>query len=156
MDKHISRTIGVSSKKITHRTAIAIGRISLKPNTLKLIIDKKLEKGNALEVASVAGISAAKETSHLIPMCHPISITNIKIDYDIKHPNIIDVKATVEAIDRTGAEMEALTAVAVCCLTIYDMCKSIDREMTIENICLLEKKGGKSGHFKRSKYNEKL
>ncbi|OHB69346.1 MAG: molybdenum cofactor biosynthesis protein C [Planctomycetes bacterium RBG_16_43_13] len=141
--------VDVGGKGITHRVATATATVRMKPATLKLIREKKAKKGDVLEVARVAGISAAKETARLIPMCHSLAITKVEIDYEVKPPNAIVVTATVEAFDRTGVEMEALTAVAICGLTIYDMCKSVDKEIIIDNICLLEKKGGKSGHFRR-------
>ena len=144
-----SRMVDVGGKGITHRIATATATVRMKPATLKLVIEKRAKKGDVLEVARVAGISAAKETARLIPMCHPLAITKVEIDYEVKPPDAIFVTTTVEAFDRTGVEMEALTAVAICGLTIYDMCKSVDKEIIIDNICLLEKKGGKSGHFKR-------
>ena len=116
--------------------------------TFEKILDQTVKKGNVLETARIAGIMAAKKTSELIPMCHPLNITHIAIDFfPDKVKNSIRIEATVRAIDQTGVEMEALTAVSVAGLTIYDMCKSYDRAMTISDICLLEKSGGKSGLF---------
>ena len=122
----------------------------MKSETLTLIGDQKVKKGNVLETARIAGIMAAKKTSELIPMCHPLSLTHVQVDFvpDL-NDQCIKIEAAVRTIDQTGVEMEALTAVSAAALTIYDMCKSYDREMTISNIQLLEKSGGKSGTFKR-------
>jgi len=140
------KMVDVGDKKITKREAIARGYLSLKKETVKAIKEGKMPKGDVLSVANVAGILAAKKTSSLIPMCHPLRITNVKIDFELKEDTII-INSKVSAIDRTGVEMEALTAVALAALTIYDMCKGVDREIFISNIELVEKKGGKSGHF---------
>jgi cyclic pyranopterin phosphate synthase len=143
-----SRMIDIGEKGLTHRVAVAVGEVHLKQQTLERIMDRRVFKGDVLEVARIAGISAAKQTSSLIPLCHPISITNLEIDYEIKQ-GMIQIKARAEAIDRTGVEMEAMTAVSVCGLTIYDMCKSIDPYITLTRIRLVEKMGGRSGHFVR-------
>jgi len=140
------KMVDVGDKKITKREAIARGYLSLKKETVKAIKEGKMPKGDVLSVANVAGILAAKKTSSLIPMCHPLRITNVKIDFELKEDTII-INSKVSAIDRTGVEMEALTAVALAALTIYDMCKGVNREISISNIELVEKKGGKSGHF---------
>ena len=140
------KMVDVGDKKITKREAIAKGYLSLKKETVKAIKEGKIPKGDVLSVANVAGILAAKKTFSLIPMCHPLRITNVKIDFELKEDTII-INSKVSAIDRTGVEMEALTAVALAALTIYDMCKGVDREISISNIELVEKKGGKSGHF---------
>ena len=115
-----------------------------------MIRDQKVKKGNVLETARIAGIMAAKKTSELIPMCHPLSLTHVQVDFEPDETNSrIIIEASARTIDQTGVEMEALTAVSVAALTVYDMCKSYDREMTVSNIQLLEKSGGKSGTYKR-------
>ena len=145
------RMVDVSGKKPTLRVAIARGVVSMSQETFEKILDQTVKKGNVLETARIAGIMAAKKTSELIPMCHPLNITHITIDFfPDKVKNSIRIEATVRAIDQTGVEMEALTAVSVAGLAIYDMCKSYDRAMTISDICLLEKSGGKSGLFVRN------
>ena len=145
------RMVDVSGKKPTLRVAIARGVVSMSQETFEKILDQTVKKGNVLETARIAGIMAAKKTSELIPMCHPLNITHIAIDFfPDKVKNSIRIEATVRAIDQTGVEMEALTAVSVAGLAIYDMCKSYDRAMTISDICLLEKSGGKSGLFSRN------
>jgi cyclic pyranopterin phosphate synthase len=144
------RMVDVTSKKPTARTAVAGGMISMNPETFELIQNQKVKKGNVLETARIAGIMAAKKTAELIPMCHPLNITHIQVDFapdsDAKS---IGIEASVRAIDQTGVEMEAVTAVSVAALTIYDMCKSTDKEMTISRIRLLKKTGGKSGTYVR-------
>jgi len=146
-----ARMVNVSDKSITHREAISTGSISMKQGTLKLIMDRKMAKGDVLSVARIAGIMAAKKTADLIPMCHPLSITSVQIDFDIdRENNKIDIKTTVEIIGQTGVEMEALLATSIAALTIYDMCKAVDRGMVISDVMLLEKRGGKSGVFKRA------
>ena len=142
------RMVDVSGKEPTLRVAVARGVVSMNPETYEKILSQSVKKGNVLETARIAGIMAAKKTSELIPMCHPLNITHIAIDFfPDKAQNSIRIQAAVRAIDQTGVEMEALTAVSVAGLTIYDMCKSYDRAMTISDICLLEKSGGKSGLF---------
>jgi cyclic pyranopterin phosphate synthase len=148
---HIDETgkahmVDVSAKTPTLRIAIAKGEIVLSPATLKLVVEGHMKKGDVLTVAQLAGIMAAKKTSELIPLCHPISINQIVVDLDIDN-NLpgISVKAEIRTFDRTGAEMEALTAVSVAALTIYDMIKAVQKEARIMNIRLVEKHGGKSG-----------
>jgi cyclic pyranopterin phosphate synthase len=149
-DKGRVRMVDVTEKQATARTAVAGGLVLMKPETLKLISDQKVKKGNVLETARIAGIMAAKKTSELIPMCHPLNLTHVQVDFDPDEANNrIGIEASVRTIDQTGVEMEALTAVSAAALTIYDMCKSYDREMTLSEIRLLEKSGGKSGTFKR-------
>jgi cyclic pyranopterin phosphate synthase len=145
------RMVDVTAKKPTARTATAQGFISMTHETFSAILDQTLKKGNVLETARIAGIMAAKKTSSLIPMCHPLNITHVQIDF-FPDPdnNAIRIEAVVRIIDQTGVEMEALTAVSIAALTIYDMCKSHDKKMTISEICLLKKTGGKSGAFNRS------
>ena len=145
-----SRMVDTSAKPETQREARASGRVRMQPATLALIRDKKLAKGDVLEVARLAGIMAAKRTGELIPLCHPLPITSAKIDYRFDGDDTLVLEATVRVFGRTGVEMEALTAVSVAALTVYDMCKSADRAMTIELIRLEEKVGGKSGHFVRA------
>jgi len=140
------KMVDVGDKEATKREAIARGYLSLKKETVQAIKERKIPKGDVLSVANVAGILAAKKTASLIPMCHPLRITSVKIDFELKEDTII-INSKVSAIDRTGVEMEALTAVALSALTIYDMCKGVDREISISRIELIEKKGGKSGHF---------
>jgi len=142
------KMVDVSSKDVTHRKAKAFARVLMNSTTFKAITSGKVKKGNVLETARLAGIMAAKETHKLIPLCHPINITHIQIDIKPVKPKVIEIYASVEAYDRTGVEMEALTGAAICGLTIYDMCKAIDRGMKITEIKLLEKSGGKSGHYK--------
>ena len=143
-----ARMVDVGSKVPTERVAIAVSRIKVSEETLELIEKGQIGKGDVLGVARVAGIMAAKKTSDLIPMCHPLMITSCNIDYEIDEINSnIKILATVKIVGKTGVEMEALTAVSVCALTIYDMCKAIDKKMVIENTFLLNKTGGKSGEF---------
>lgn len=145
-----ARMVDVSQKPSTQREAVARGSITMKKKTLRLIKDKGIEKGDVLGVARVAGIMAAKKTSEIIPMCHPLPISSVTIDFGFDKKNDrINIVSRVKIRGQTGVEMEALTAVAAAALTIYDMCKSVDREMVISDILLLEKKGGKSGLFKR-------
>ena len=140
--------VDINQKDATVRVAIATGKIIMKANTLKKILDLKIKKGDVLNVAKLAGIMAAKKTDQLIPLCHSIPLSYVNVDLE---PNIQEssVKITAEAslVGKTGVEMEALTAVSVAALTIYDMCKAIDREMIITNIKLIHKSGGKSGEF---------
>ena len=144
------RMVDVTAKKPTVRTAMAGGEVHMNPETLDLIQNHKVKKGNVLETARIAGIMAAKKTWELIPMCHPLNITHIQVDFTPDtSASLMGIEATVSAIDQTGVEMEAITAVSVAALTIYDMCKSHDKEMTISKIQLLKKTGGKSGTYIR-------
>jgi len=143
-----ARMVDVSNKEDTERMAIAQGEIVMQPETLKLIQEGKISKGDVLAVAQVAGIMTAKQTSQIIPMCHPLILTSVDINFEInEETHKIIIRSKVKNIGKTGVEMEALTAVAVASLTIYDMCKKADRRMTIKNIHLIEKTGGKSGHY---------
>ncbi|MGD9107096.1 MAG: cyclic pyranopterin monophosphate synthase MoaC [Desulfobacterales bacterium] len=145
------RMVDVSGKKPTLRVAMAQGVVSMNRETLEKVLNQRVKKGNVLETARIAGIMAAKKTWDLIPMCHPLNITHIAVDFfPDKEKNSIRIQAAARAMDQTGVEMEALTAVSVAGLTLYDMCKSYDRTMTISDICLLEKSGGKSGLFVRN------
>ena len=144
------RMVDVTQKRPTERTAVAAGRVSMNPEAFFAIQNQKVKKGNVLETARIAGIMAAKKTAELIPMCHPLNITHIQIDFSPDAANSrMGIEAVVRAIDQTGVEMEAITAVSVAALTLYDMCKSIDKEMIISNIQLLKKTGGKSGTYVR-------
>jgi cyclic pyranopterin phosphate synthase len=144
-----SRMVDVTGKEVTLRTARASGRVCLLPRTLKLVQDHQLAKGNVLEVARLAGIMAAKRTGELIPLCHPLGLDSVEMSLFPIEPNAIGIEAIVKVHGRTGVEMEALTAVTVAALTVYDMCKSVDREMTIGPIQLEEKTGGRRGTFRR-------
>ena len=142
--------VDVAEKSITHRVAIAEGIIKMEPETLKRIIKGEHKKGDVLGIARVAGIMAAKKTSELIPLCHPLSLTHIDIELETDPTNsMVKCQARIETTGQTGVEMEALTAVQISLLTIYDMCKAIDRGMTISSVQLMEKSGGKSGDWKR-------
>ncbi|MDY6853545.1 MAG: cyclic pyranopterin monophosphate synthase MoaC [Thermodesulfobacteriota bacterium] len=144
-----SKMVDITKKDITRREAVATGIISMKPETFEMITKGKVKKGNVLEVSKIAGIMAAKRTSDLIPMSHPIDVTSVDILF---HPDPlrsrIKVESKVRVVSRTGVEMEALIAVSIAALTVYDMCKSMDREMVISDIRLIEKQGGKSGKYK--------
>jgi len=145
-----AKMVDVSKKQLTQREAVAKGAVCMKPETLTLIKDKKVPKGDVLSVARVAGIMAAKKTSELIPMCHPLNIASVDIDLNLNDKqNKIEIEGRVKVVGQTGVEMEALTAVTVAALTIYDMCKAVDKEMVISDIMLMEKRGGRSGYFKR-------
>jgi cyclic pyranopterin phosphate synthase len=141
--------VDVSGKDVTERVAVAAGRVVMSVATLDRILDGDAKKGDVLGAARIAGIMAAKKTHQLIPLCHPLPITKVAVDLspDHKLPGIL-VEATVKVTGQTGVEMEALTAVSVACLTVYDMAKAIQRDMRIENIRLVEKQGGKSGHYR--------
>jgi cyclic pyranopterin phosphate synthase len=145
-----ARMVDVGEKPATHRIAVAQAELVMKPVTLRLIRKGKNPKGSVLEVSRIAGINAAKHTSSLIPLCHPLALTRVAIEFAAASPSRLRITSRAEAIDRTGVEMEALTAAAVCALTVYDMCKAIDRGMEICRIRLLEKSGGKSGHYMRT------
>lgn len=141
--------VDVTAKGITHRKAVASGEIHMNPETMEKIRAGSLKKGDVLAVAQVAGIMAAKHNWELIPMCHPLPLTGIEITFSLcDRPCKIEIRAAVTCDGKTGVEMEALTAVSVTALTIYDMCKAVQRDMRIENIHLLEKSGGKSGHYR--------
>ena len=141
--------VDVSEKQVTSRIAIAAGRVSMRAETLELIKSGMAKKGDVIATARIAGIMAAKRTHELIPLCHPLAIAKVTVDMVIKEPDsAVDVTASVKVEGKTGVEMEALTAVSVACLTVYDMVKAVDRGIVISDIKLLEKQGGKSGHFK--------
>jgi cyclic pyranopterin phosphate synthase len=140
--------VDVVEKQETHRVATAGGRIAMQPSTLALILEGSAGKGDVLGVARIAAIQAAKRTGELIPLCHPLALTRVAVEFSVDRENLaVECQATVETLGRTGVEMEALTAVSVGLLTIYDMCKAVDRGMRIEGVHLLEKTGGRSGHW---------
>ena len=143
-----ARMVDVTPKEVTHRRAIARGRVHMTPETASLVARGAIAKGDVLAVARVAGIQAAKRTSDLIPLCHPLMIGGVLVNFRIED-DCIEIEAQVETVDRTGVEMEALTACSVAALTIYDMCKSSDRSMVISEITLWEKTGGRSGTYRR-------
>ena len=144
-----ARMVDVGAKPDTEREAVARGRVYMRPETLALIRANQLKKGDALGVANVAGIMAAKRTHELIPMCHPLLLTHVQVEFtfspDGADPAYVEIEATVRTTGKTGVEMEALTAVAVAALTIYDMAKAVDRAMRIADVRLVRKSGGKSG-----------
>ncbi|MEA3291167.1 MAG: cyclic pyranopterin monophosphate synthase MoaC [Pseudomonadota bacterium] len=143
--------VDVGEKQVTLRKAVAEGRIVMQPETLQRIAEGGHKKGDVLGIARVAGIMAAKKTSDLVPLCHPLMLTRVNIDFDVDtHNSAVRCTATAETKERTGVEMEALTAVQIALLTIYDMCKAVDRGMRLQNIQLVEKSGGKSGHWQRN------
>ena len=157
-DEGRARMVDVGGKNTTERVAVATGEVHLRQETMRLIKEGEIKKGDVLAVAQVAGIMGAKKTPDIIPMCHPLLLTNIDIGFteELKPDSKtglcrIDIKATVKVTGQTGVEMEALTAVSVAALTIYDMCKAVDREMFFTNIGLLQKSGGKSGTFSKEK-----
>jgi len=143
--------VDVAAKSETHRVAVTRGRITMQPETLALIRQGNAKKGDVLGIARIAAIQASKRTSELIPLCHPIPLTRVAVDFEIKEAeNAVEVEVTAETVGRTGVEMEALTAASVALLTIYDMCKASDRGMQIDGVRLILKDGGKSGHWEAS------
>lgn len=144
----LAHMVDVAGKAATHRIAIARGRIVMLPETLAIIEGGSAKKGDVLGIARIAGIQAAKKTSDLIPLCHPIALTRVAVEFDVEpDTHSVRCRATAECTGQTGVEMEALTATSVALLTIYDMCKAVDRGMVIEGVRLVEKKGGKSGRY---------
>lgn len=140
--------VDVSAKEVTARSATARAVVEMQADTLRLILEGKAKKGDVIATARIAGIMAAKKTHELIPLCHPLMISKVTVDFaPDTSASTIDVTATVKVEGKTGVEMEALTACSVACLTLYDMCKAVDRGMKITNLRLVEKAGGKSGHF---------
>ena len=148
-DGGASRMVDVGGKPESHRTATASAAVRMAPATLALIRDRGLAKGDVLEVARLAGIMAAKKTADLIPLCHPLPLTSVTVAFTFPAPDLLRVEATAAVFARTGVEMEALTAVTVAALTVYDMCKAVDRGMTIEAVRLDAKSGGRSGDYRR-------
>jgi len=146
-----ARMVDVGDKDTTRRVALASGRITMQPETLRLIMEGGHKKGDVLGIARVAGIMAAKRTSELVPLCHPIAITKVEMHLEpVESDNCVTCRAQVETHAQTGVEMEALNAVQVALLTVYDMCKAVDRGMTITDVRLMSKSGGKSGDWERS------
>lgn len=146
--------VDVAAKASTHRVAVAQGRITMQPATLALIQSGSAKKGDVLGIARIAGIQAAKKTSDLIPLCHPIALTRVAVEFAIEaDTHSVLCRATAECTGQTGVEMEALSAVSVALLTIYDMCKAVDRGMVMDGVRLMEKRGGKSGEFVISESN---
>ncbi len=148
-DRGEARMVDVSAKDVTSRVAVAEGQISMAPSTLDLILEDKAQKGDVLAAARIAGIMAAKRTHELIPLCHSLALNKVAVEFDAdRDAGQLSVRSTVKVDGKTGVEMEALTAVSVACLTVYDMCKAVDRDMVISGIRLLEKSGGRSGHYR--------
>jgi cyclic pyranopterin phosphate synthase len=143
------RMVDVGAKPVTEREAVAGATVRMQPATLRLIRGRRVAKGDALAAARVAGIMAAKRTADLIPLCHPLPIQVVTVDFTPRGRNTLVIEARVKVAGKTGVEMEALTAVTVAALTIYDMCKAVDRGMMITDVCLLEKSGGRSGTYRR-------
>lgn len=142
--------VDVSNKAITQREARAFARVCMQPQTLLQIKDNSLKKGDVLAVARVAGIQAAKKCADLIPLCHPLMLSKVAVDFEVNDQHsCVDIIAYCKVAGQTGIEMEALTAASVAALTIYDMCKAVDMDMAIEKVCLLEKSGGRRGHYRR-------
>jgi cyclic pyranopterin phosphate synthase len=145
--------VDVGCKPITSRTARAAGTVTMEPETLRTIVDRTVSKGDVLEVARLAGIMAAKKTPELIPLCHPLALDSVELDFRVVDERTLSIESRVHVEGRTGVEMEALTAVSVAALTVYDMCKSLDRGMALGPFVLVEKSGGKSGHFVRDHHD---
>ena len=143
-----ARMVDVSGKEVTQRRAVARARVTMQEETAQALADGTVAKGDVLAVARVAGIQAAKRTSELIPLCHPLMLSSVQVDLT-PGPSWVDIEATAETVDRTGVEMEALTACSVAALTVYDMCKARDRAMQVEALGLVEKSGGRSGDWHR-------
>ncbi len=145
-----ARMVDVGEKEVTVREAVARGAVRMKAETLELILEGRAKKGDVMGVARIAGITGAKKTPDIIPLCHPLPLNQVQVEFfPDKERSLIEIEATAKVTGRTGVEMEALTAVACAALTIYDMCKAVDREMVISDIRLMEKSGGRSGHFVR-------
>jgi cyclic pyranopterin monophosphate synthase len=145
-----SRMVDVSAKELTKRVARASARVRMQSSTLELLRNRKLAKGDVLEVARLAGIMAAKRTAELIPLCHQVPLESVELAFDFPDPQHVAIEATARATYRTGVEMEALVAASAAALTIYDMCKAAERGIVIEQIELEEKSGGRSGHYRRT------
>ena len=143
-----ARMVDVGAKEVTQRRAVARARVTMQEETAQALADGTVAKGDVLAVARVAGIQAAKRTSELIPLCHPLMLSSVQVDLT-PGPSWVDIEATAETVDRTGVEMEALTACSVAALTVYDMCKARDRAMQVEALGLVEKSGGRSGDWHR-------
>ncbi|MDF3029473.1 MAG: moaC [Moraxellaceae bacterium] len=151
LDEHgAAHMVDVGDKAVTGRTAVAEARVRMLPATLALIVEGRMPKGDVFAVARIAGIQAAKKTSDLIPLCHPLMLSSVKVELEAEAPDAVRITAMCKLAGQTGVEMEALTAASVAALTLYDMCKAVDRAIVIENIRLMEKTGGKSGDFHAS------
>jgi len=148
-DSGASRMVNVSSKAITERSATASALVRMAPSTLTLILDRRVNKGDVFAVARLAGIMAAKRTGDLIPLCHPLGIDGVTVDFEPEGDQAVRVEATVTVQGRTGVEMEAMTAVSIAALTVYDMCKAVDRGIVIDRVRLDAKSGGRSGDYRR-------
>ncbi|WP_168211308.1 cyclic pyranopterin monophosphate synthase MoaC [Actinosynnema sp. ALI-1.44] len=144
-----ARMVDVGGKPVTHRVAVASGTVSMKPETLDLITSGGIAKGDVLAAARIAGIMAAKKTGELIPLCHPLGLDSVSVMLEPAGPGVLGITATASVTGKTGVEMEALTAVSVAALTVYDMCKAVDREMVVGDIRLEAKSGGRSGDYRR-------
>lgn len=142
--------VDVGGKEITARRAVAASRVSMQPATLQLITNRQVAKGDVFEVARLAGIMAAKKTSELIPLCHSLGLDSVEVSFSVMDERTVEIQATAAVHGKTGVEMEALTAVTVAALTVYDMCKAVDRGMVLGPAYLVEKSGGKSGHYRRA------
>ncbi len=150
-EKGQARMVDITGKPVTERIAITEGIVKMKPETLKMILNKEIAKGDVFQVARLAGIMASKMTPHLIPLCHPLPITSVEIDFEPDEENShVKIKTTVKTTAQTGVEMEAMVATSIAALTFYDMCKAVDKEMVIGEIKLIYKSGGKSGEFIRT------
>jgi cyclic pyranopterin phosphate synthase len=150
-EKGEAHMVDVTAKPVTSRVATARALVRMKAATLAAVLEGGIAKGDVFAAARIAGIMAAKRTHELIPLCHPLAISSITVNFTPRdQQSLIEIESTVKVDGKTGVEMEALTAASIAALTIYDMCKAIDREMTIESVALVEKTGGKSGHFRRS------
>lgn len=144
-----ARMVDVSEKQNTFREAVAYGEVTMSPETFDLILKGEAGKGDVLGVARLGGVMAAKQTGYLIPLAHPLNLTGVNINFHLNPPETVEIEARVHTVGKTGVEMEALTAAAVTALTIYDMCKAVDRGITIRNLRLVSKSGGKSGEYRR-------
>ncbi len=149
-NKGEAHIVDIGDKAVTRRRALAGAKINAEPQTIAAIMGNELKKGDALAVARIAGIMAAKKTSELIPLCHPLALTKVSVDIEQNSGTSISIQAVAETSGQTGVEMEALVAASTAALTLYDMAKALDRAMTITDICLLEKSGGKSGDYSRA------
>jgi cyclic pyranopterin phosphate synthase len=144
-----SRMVDVSGKEVSTRTARASGLVRMAPETLAMILDRRMSKGDVFEVARLAAIMAAKRTGDLIPLCHPLGLDGVEVSFTPMGPDTVRIEATVKVVARTGVEMEAMTAVSIAALTVYDMCKAVDRGITIDQVRLEEKSGGRRGLYRR-------
>ena len=150
-----AQMVDVTDKAVSQRQAIATGMVTMQADTLRMIAEGSHKKGDVLAIARIAGIQAAKKTADLIPLCHPLMLSSVKVDFDLNHANnTVEIRAMCKLAGQTGVEMEALSAVSVAALTIYDMCKAVDKGMRISDIQLEEKQGGRSGHWQREQTDD--